>query len=588
MNKKIMAFITLMAGLSFLTSCTHEELELSEEIMNVVVAAEDFSVSTRSVLPETAAFENMITDVTLLAYDNDSGCLIGSLYSSSSELAISLPKEKNYRIVVFANMGDQTGNASSRMSDLESFRYTVLNYSQLKGLGIPMVCDMVTPWKSSLTVSLRRLMAKLVVKVDKSDISTMGGGGETSFSNSHISVSRIARTLHPLATGGSRALSEEELFQGEDIEYDTFSSTTADISNELVLYVPENRQGNLLPDNGNAMDKSESNTGLAGEELCTYIIHKGHKNGSTDGVSGNIVYKFFPGADNLGSFDLEGGKRYDITLRLTWNGMYTEGNWKVKKSDWIDSREISVSLFRDRAYSGSCSVALAQGSTDVPVYIYYSPSGLDYEPEGSGKPHHFSKGWGFLTQTSPGCADTALTDLQPGNGVLSGTYMSTGFVEHGAFRTRHYITIPKSTVAGYSNKIMYTTNDRSRTATLALTVAQPQIIFSPASMVFGFNEYGYDTRRTIQVSSGSPVRPCNIDVHTDDTGLITLGAFDKETGSVYVYWNSSNTGSAVKAARVTLYSDVCGVSATCTLTQQSKGGFVIEDEENGGDGDIDY
>ncbi len=572
-----------------IAACSPDDFDGSGKDQMIISAMpEDFVIQTRSVLSETAAFENKITGITFAAYDNSTGMLISCLHTDQSRFDISLDKSKTYRIVMLANMGDMTAKFPSKMSGLSSLKHTIASYSQMNSLGLPMVCDVVTPWQPSLTLSLRRLVAKLVVTVDKSDIASMGGGGAASFRNARISVSRISRALYPFAAGGSRASRTSDLFPTDGLEYDTFSSPTANVSEELVLYVPENRQGTLLPGNTESMDKSESNAALSGEELCTFISLNGVKNGSVDGVSGNLTYRLFPGADNVSNFDLEGGKKYMIRLKLTWDGMHIEGNWKVEKSNWSDSREIYFSLDKDSGYTTSRSINLAKGSTQVPVYIYYSPLGLTYEPEGAGDAHHLAKGWGFQTMYSPSSTTTRLTELQPCDGNLTGTYMSTGFVEHSDYWTKHYITIPKSTGVGYSNKIGYMTSDRSAQAVLSITAVNPSIIFSPTSMEFKFNEYGYESRRVIIVSNNSPVRPCNINITTNDSSLITISEFDKETGTAYVYWNSPNTGSAVRNAKVTLYSDACQVSAACTLTQQAKGGFVIGGDEDGGGGDIDY
>ncbi len=586
--KRMMILIFWTASLLLAASCADTDFRPSDSgVMKITAVPADSLAGTRSVLDETAEYEDMITCMTLAAFDSGTGYLVSCSYHESGSMEVELPTERTYRLFLMANMGDLTGEIPAEMKDMQALRYDVRSYSGMKTSGLPMACSMTTPWTPDLTVHLRRLMAKLVIRVDKTDISDMGGGGEASFRNNRVAVGRVARILYPFADGGSSVGNTAELFDDEDIEYDVFADATAVNSEELVMYVPENMQGSKLGGDAAPGDKSESNAELSGAELCTYVSLDGYKDGSSDGVYGSFVYKFFPGSDNTSNFDLIGGKRYNVTLKLTWDGMYAEGDWKVSRRDWSDRRSISVSLVRDRSYSSGISARLARGSTGVPVYIYYSPQGEAYErEEAGGKPHHYSKGWMFFPVRSlDGGGGTA-----PGlnDGEFIGEKMSSGFVGHDEYRTEHYVTIPYPTEAGYSNRIEYCTNDMREKASLDIRVVEPEIDFTPKSMLFLFTEYGYGTRRTITVSPSSPVRPCNLTAYTDDSDLITLGTFNPETGKVDVYWNDTNTTSSPKTAKVYLHSEVCGISAVCTLTQQDKPGLVIGEDDNGGNAWIEY
>ncbi len=508
-------------------------------------------MGTRSVLEETGEFEDRVNSMTIAAFDSNTGYLVGCAYPQAGNWGINLPTDRTYRIYLLANMGDQTGMIPAEASGMEGFRYDLVSYSRLKENGLPMVCDTLTAWKPELTLDLRRLMAKLAITVDKGNMSEMGGGGEEAFRNHRIAVHRIVRILTPFAEGGSAAQSEADFFTLDEVEYDTFSDATAEESEEMLLYVPENVQ----------------DTGLVGKELCTYVSMSGRKDGSTDGVYGDLVYRFIPGSDKASGFGLKGGKRYDITLKLTWNGMYAEGDWKVERSGWRDNRRILVSLAPDKGYVPAASVSLAKGSSAVPVYVYYSPQGKDYA---EGEANHHEKGWTYFIE-------------EP-----AGDMMSTGLVEHTLYRSIHYVTIPATTSSGYENAIYYATMDEREKAVLKIRVAEPVIEFAPASMLFLFHEYGYASRQAIRISPASPVRPCNITVYTPDDDLITLGPFNRETGKVEVYWNDTNTSSNPKTAKVYLHSEACSVTAVCTLTQQSRPDLSVDEEIYGNDVDIEY
>ncbi len=586
MKKIIMTFIITSVFLGAASCTAPDELFPDNDFMSVTAVPDDFNIETRSRLPESSEFEDLISNINFLAYDDGTGELVSSCYCAGSELSVNIPKERTYHIFLLANMGDQTGKVPVNMKtpEFESFRYVIPGYEYMSANGIPMVCDIVTPWKSSLTLSLRRLLAKLEIRVDKSDIIASGGGGANSFRNTRLMVERVAKALYPFAPGGSRAKGADDLFTGSAVEQAYFGSADLVTSETLVLYVPENMQGTLLPEGTSSMDKSESNASLSGEDLCTYVQLEGVKDGTTDGVSGSLLYRFFPGTDkdqvSYNNFDLKGGLKYQIGLNLSWNGMYTTGNWKVERSGWSDSRQIKISREKDKSYTSFLIYPLARGSEGVPLYIFYSPHGEEYEAEGTGSPHHFNGGWGF--KMNP------YTQVMPNTQVLSNSSVTVGFKRHTDYMTEHYITIPKSAQAGHLESITYYTTDGLKNAILALNVVDPVIRYSPTSMEFAFSEYGYDSRRYISISSLSPVRPVNIEVYTNDSSLITLGTFDKETGSVYVYWNNTNTGSSERSATVYLTSESCEVTASCVLTQQAKGGLVIGGEEDGGGGDIDY
>ncbi len=585
---KIMVIPAFMfAAMMCILACSGIDYDSDESsVMRILASPSDESELSRSVLDETAAFEDMVTEITAAAFDEAGGHLLATAYNDSGELEIMLPKGGKYEIFILANMGDQSGRIPADRRDMERFRYDVQSYSRMREKGLPMVCTVVTAWTKSLNLNLRRLMAKLVVAVDKSNIAQSGGGGADSFVGHKMEVSRVARAIYPFAPDGSSAKSPDDLFMEEDIEYEIFPDMDVSTGDGTVLYVPENMQGVKSGAYESVGGKSESNPELLGEELCTYVSLDGYKNGYEDGVYGKLTYRFFPGADNLSNFDLKGGMSYNLTLKLTWNGMYTEGDWRVERSDWVDRRKIQLSLHRDGGFETNLSFSLAKGSVHVPVYIYYTPQGEAYEPESEGgMAHHYDKGWNFAPMKPVGGQPAFPTDNE---GEIIGEKMSIGFVEHQDYRTIHYVTVSPSAENGYSNFIRYFTCDGRREAGLEITVTEPVIDFSPSLMSFFFHECGYESRRTIKVEASSAVRPCNIMAYTDETELITLGDFNRESGTVDVWWNDANMGTSPREAKVFLHSEACGATANCTLIQQNRPGLSVGESEYGGGAEIEY
>ncbi len=294
------------------------------------------------------------------------------------------------------------------------------------------------------------------------------GGADYSFCNNVVKVRRAARAVFPFEDGGSSAKSADDL-NADVSDWQTVADGYDDLSETLTLYIPENMQGDLLDANSNPWDKSESNSGLDAS-LCTYITVEGFKDGEVDGVEGDFVYRFFPGENDVRNFDLQGNMVYEITLELTWDGMYVDDNWKVEKSNWSDSRSIQVSTSEDHGYARNATLTLMHGAEDVPVYIYFSPHGEEYESElDGGEAHHYDMGWVFMPEYSPSDGTGAVVPKE-NNSEFTGYYMSTGLVRHTEYRTVHYVTIPATTPPGYTNRIIYMTADGRKSAWLDIVV----------------------------------------------------------------------------------------------------------------------
>ncbi len=429
----------------------------------VISPLETTSLHSRSILSEDA--EDMISDATVAAYDAETAMLSDVIYSESVPY-LTLDNDRGYHIYAVANMGDLSSSFPVRESDVPLLRYTLPSFAEVGDRGIPMAGMVATEWTSCVDLMLRRLMARVNITIDHSDMNS--GGSETSFFNSVVKVHRAARNIYPFAEGGSAAGDVGDLY-AEVADYQVVSNGYDDVSEKLTLYIPENMQGNLLDGNDDSWEKTESSDDFDAS-LCTYISLEGVKDGSVDGVEGDFIYRFFPGEDNTMNFDLQGNKAYDISMELTWEGMYVTNNWKVEKSNWSDARMIQVSTSEDEGYSSEVSLEIPRGTADVPVFIYYSPHGMPYESEyDGGEAHHYDRGWVFMPRYSLSDGSSA-TVPKSNESEFTGVYMNTGFVRHDDYRTIHYITIPESAAVGYTNRILYQTVDGRRKAWLDVTV----------------------------------------------------------------------------------------------------------------------
>ena len=614
--------ITLLAAFLALPGC-RKDADVSRDgdtQLSVSLSVEGDAPATRSVLPENDLFESTIRGVSVFAYNSATGELVAAKYFTTSRFALTLTRTVPHTIYVLANMGDLTATAPKSELDLVNYSYDLVSYASIQSKGMPMVgTKSVAAGATSAPISLRRLLAKLVMTVDHTELCS--GGAESPFTGGTFRLRQASRILYPFAPGGSAARSAADLFSGNsdyasaDSELsfvDPDEPVTGEITpghgvwedvvpedgisdevfpgdavfeesaiGEIVLFIPENRQGVLLPGNDNQMDKSLSNGLLSGSvqaERCTYIEFDGRKSGSVDGVQGQFLYRFYPGADSTQSFDLEGGKRYDITLILTWEGLFVEGNWMVEKSGWSDSRDIHISVGGEETFERDIYVELPPGVSDFYYDIYYSPHGLPYSPTPeNGSYRHREYGWNYdlddMTADAFNCTLSANDDV------------CVTAVSQGGAVTTYRLSIPwDDMLVGESHVITQYTMDRRHESTLYLDIVEPEINPSPMEIVMAWDEYGASNPFTFRVIGGSvPLRYISADCTNAN---VSLGAFNAENGTVTGYWKTANTGSTRREANI-VFSGLDGI-AVCKAYQGGQSSFWIGVDDDGGEGDNNY
>ena len=571
--------IILAAVILILTgSCAKESGALHEDtcILPVSLSVEGEEVRTRSVLPETAAFESAINEVSVLAYDSSTGRLAAARHFSSSSFSLTLTRNAPHNLYFFANMGELSGSDPLSESDVTNMSYTIPSYDAIATRGIPMSGQKsVAAGATSAPVSLRRLMAKLFLRVDNSELTQ--GGASQPFENSFMHLYKVARVLYPFAPGGSAARSTSDLFTGTT-DYEAVEAD-ATVTGDLVLYVPENRQGVLLPGNTEQMDKSYSNADLSSHvqaERCTYIEFTGVKLGDVDGVAGDFTYRFYPGADATRSFDLEGGKTYRITLKLTWDGLFVVGNWMVDRTDWSDTRDIGVSLNTESSFGNEISLELPPGVTNYFYKVFYSPFGEAYSATGSPFPH---KEYGWTFSFDGKTASAFNSPLSTDDEIVVRSLSSGGPY------TPYGITIPLDDSFCYRNyDIVHKTLDGRHQATVHLEIVEPEISITPTEVVKGAGEYGSSHSFTVRVIGGS-VPESYISAWTSNTNLY-VGTFNTTAKTVTCYWKTANTSTTRRVAY--LYIGGLDAAAACRVYQDGKSSFIIGGDDDGGEGDNTY
>ena len=113
----------------------------------------------------------------------------------------------------------------------------------------------------------------------------------------------------------------------------------SDQPDAIVLYIPENLQGDLLSHNDDPYrkipDQVDLLNGAGKADLCTYLEAVVHAEQTyLPGVGGDATYRFYLGKNTTTNFDVEGNVDYDVTLTLSLSEEASE--WiREELLEWI-------------------------------------------------------------------------------------------------------------------------------------------------------------------------------------------------------------------------------------------------------------
>ena len=325
----------------------------------------------RSVLGNES-IDTKVTDVTLAAYDSD-GKFVNAMYDDSPRSPVSLYVDGSGSNTVYAlvNMGDMTKCFPMHENDVADIEYVIESYQDVALKGIPM-CGVhkgcVYQAGQTVSISVERLFAKLNARVLHTSLAGSNQSSVFAYNlcNKSIYLRQANRRLLPFAKGGSKAEVQDDILELSDYNSDLndknsyqgslsqsqmgpgvgyFQDTT------IVLYVPENIQGVLLPSNTDPMEKVDKRiSDLNGKDyghLCTYLELNATKPDRGEGFSGDLTYRCYLGEDNVTDFSIKRNSCYDLTLNLTDGGFHLD-SWKVERGDnWSDVRTL---YFVDEPY----------------------------------------------------------------------------------------------------------------------------------------------------------------------------------------------------------------------------------------------
>ena len=159
------------------------------------------------------------------------------------------------------------------------------------------------------------------------------------------------------------------------------------------VYLPENLQGDINTSNTDPSAKSRDVLeGIMGaEELSrlSYVeITVDYSIGNpSSGDGGTVRYRFYIGDDALSNFDIRRNRTYAVTLNLTYDNMFTGGDWKIDTEGFTDSRRLLFTCVPQAVLPGRkvCLGALYEDGSGLPAegfsHMYREPLGYAFGTE---------------------------------------------------------------------------------------------------------------------------------------------------------------------------------------------------------------
>lgn len=352
MEKKILIAAVFLLGLS---GCgdfdAAEEYAVKEDGTGESEVAVELSFSaadmhTRSSILTESAAENLVTDITVAAYN---GNLLGTWHLDNASAAV-LTVPKNVRTFYFtANMGDMSSLFPENEDAVPGLTYRIDDFGALSERGIPMCARVGWDGDVTVPVSLERLFAKVRVSVRKNDSFVNPANGSNALYLRNMYVRNANTRLLPFGTSFAADMSDiaaESDYQGS---FGTYPEQSGNDLFTAEFYVPENIMGTLLPGNDDPWEKTAGNLVFGGNDFsgrCTYMEIGAVSTYPVKGIMGDVKYKFFLGMDNVSNFDIIRNSVYEITLVPDYDNLMRP-SWKVdftgsdmRNLAFTDAREV--------------------------------------------------------------------------------------------------------------------------------------------------------------------------------------------------------------------------------------------------------
>ena len=322
--------LTILAVLLLTAACQSRE-EVPSGRVPALFGIEEEAPLTRSLLTSSGV-ETRKTGITLAAYRDGTLAEAAHFTTSLQAMPLQLEKDRAYTVYALVNMGDQTAALPQEESALPGFTYTLPGYttagSGVNVRGMPMAGSLrCTAGSGSTAIPVQRLLAKVLVDID---VSIPGA------SIGQVRAYNLNRSLKPFGvsavTGADDLLAAQDVASGSGPGENRASDGT---SGRFVLYVPENRQGNI----GGIPSSREKNPDLhpgvqARLDRLSYL----EVGVSLAGLyGGRVTYRSCLGNNATTNFDIQRNQQYHWQIHYLEDGLQYD-DWKCDTGAMTDSR----------------------------------------------------------------------------------------------------------------------------------------------------------------------------------------------------------------------------------------------------------
>lgn len=328
-KRRLLSRILTCCIVSISASACQYELDNIEEDNSKETITLEFR-TPEFITKSTDPRENDIHDINLLIFQN--GVLEYKEWFNTDPLgtenkSIKLIKGRKYSFYILANYGSQI-NAS----DWEELKKLKLDIGSTKRLGLLMsgvLEDRLINGQETVVISLTRMEAKISLKIDRSKLSD--GINMTVYKVSIGNSVKYMNTIGPNKAKNKYDCVNEGYTLSKMNCRELNEIMQGGMSDEVVLYLPENLQGNF-PEDIEKDSEKVFHEGDARADVCSFIqLEFGYNSNENFSINGsNLIYRFYLG-ENRQNLDVERNCHYHITVTPKDSGLSGDG-WRVDKT----------------------------------------------------------------------------------------------------------------------------------------------------------------------------------------------------------------------------------------------------------------
>lgn len=360
--------------------------------------------------------------------------------------------ESDLRSMVYRLDGGNFGSAFRREKMSEVATYGIPYQKVITDVYVPSYLSTGLPGANSCV----RLFSKVNLTINHSGLD--GSGSHPGyFVNKKVIVRQVNCKMKPFSTDDVKAQQSSDIIApasatsvSDFADYDVNMAGYNQSSVTISLYVPENMQGTLLPSNTSNLLKTPSAVPAQNRNYVTYIEYQGTVSADAGGYSADVTYQFCLGGNATTNFDLQRGRRYNVTLGFSVSNIFAQPAWKVGVSGWSDSRNFKLTA--DSGYSTTlpdAQMVAVRANRPGTVYVYSSRSGYS------------SNALENTSVVNPGYAPSSLADCAWTSDFMSATNVSSD-VPNRAWLTDRGITPYWNRSSGDKAKLEFIVTDQSK------------------------------------------------------------------------------------------------------------------------------